>query len=186
MLSFFKDKPPECWVIKQVDDDLLHLCGRGLATARERPKRLLAKLHAGNYQGPVSFDNSGLVLNSRLFAALVPLDALHIDDQDRARWRDRLWRVSWVPRRCWTYEGRLTTQASAAGGRIGLISVEDVASIRAKARPRATASRHSLLYGLEPLEGVTTEKGAQQRQAGNRWSGPAAVGGRERRDRNDR
>lgn len=186
MLSFFKGKPPECWVIKQIDDDLLHLCGRGLATARERPKARQAKLRSGRYEGPVSFNNSGLVLNSRLFAALVPLEALRIDDQDRAQWRDRLWQVSWVPQRCWTYEGRLTTQASAAGGRIGLISVEDVAGIRAKATPQAAAPRHSQLYGLEPLEGITTEKGAQQGQVGNRWSGPAAVGGRERRDRNDR
>lgn len=185
MLSIFKGKPPECWIIKQIDDDLLHLCGRGLATAKGRAKALLETLHLGSYEGPISFDTSGLVLNSRLFAALVPLEALSIDDQGQAHWQGRVWRVAWVPQRCWAYEGHLTTQLSPVGARPGLISVEDVTTIRAKAAPQA-APRNPQLYGLEALEGITTERGAQQGQSGHRWSGPAAVGGRERRDRHGR
>lgn len=186
MLSLLKSKPPECWIIKQIDTDLLHLCGRGQVTGKGRAKALLEQLRQGSYAGPVSFDNSGLVLNSRLFAALVPLEALSIDDEERAHWQGRVWQVSWVPQRCWAFEGPLTTQLTSMGGRSGLISVEDVTTIRDKASPQAGPSQNTQLYGLEALEGITTERGAQQGEAGNRWSGPAAVGGRERRDRHDR
>lgn len=186
MLNLFKRKSPECWIIKQIDDDLLHLCGRGKATAKGRAKAVEEALHQGSYEGPVALDNSPLVLNSRLFAALVPITALRVDDEERAHWQGRIWHVSWVPQRCWAYEGPLTTQPTTVGGRHGLISVEDVTPIRAKASPQAAPPTHGPLYSLEPLGGITTEKGAQQGQGGHRWSGPAAVGGRERRDRHGR
>lgn len=129
--------PPKVWVIKQIDHDLLHLCGQGIAEGKERHKDKLLALDAGHYCGPIRLTNSGLVLNSALFEALVPIDSLRLADDDQAHWRGKIYRVSWAPQRCWAFTGRLTTQTVMINGQPGLVSTEDVSGIRAKANPSA-------------------------------------------------
>ncbi|MCG6659653.1 hypothetical protein HOP52_18045 [Halomonas campisalis] len=135
MLKWLTGKQPiPVWAIKQIDDDLLHLCGQAKVTPTKKRGITLAALNEGRYQGAVSMAGSGLVLNARLFAALVPVENLTLDAQGQAHWQGRCWQVSQVPQRCWTYEGRLTTQRQLQGGQSLLVSVEDVSSIRRHAR----------------------------------------------------
>ena len=135
MLKWLSGKKPiAVWAIKQIDDDLLHLCGQASVTPAKKRSDTLAALNEGRYQGAVSMAGNGLVLNAQLFAALVPAEDLTLDAQGQAHWRGRCWQVSQVPQRCWTYQGRLTTQRQLQGGQPALISVEDVSGIRRQVR----------------------------------------------------
>ncbi|MFC3285462.1 hypothetical protein [Litchfieldella rifensis] len=127
--------PPRVWVVKQIDHDLLHLCGQGIAESKERHKDTLTALEEGRYHGPIRLANSGVVLNAALFEALAPIDSLRLGDDDQAHWRGKNYRVSWVPQRCWAFTGRLITQTVMINGRPSLASTEDVSGIRAKANP---------------------------------------------------
>lgn len=183
MLKWLKPaKPPRIWVIKQIDHDVLHLCGQGIAEGRQRHKEKLAALAEGSYQGPVRLANSGLVLNSALFAALVPLDALRVDEDERAHWQGAVYRIAWVPQRCWVYIGRLVVQEVLVNGQPCLTSTEDVSDIRAKASPSAhdRSSDTSLFSSLDLLSNVSESKdepaSSRNFQAGR---------GRERRNKDD-
>lgn len=127
--------PVEVWVIKQVDDGLIHLCGQGILESRDKRKDVLAALAQGHFQGAVRLAGGGLVLNARLFAALVPLDDLTLTDDGQAHWQGRLWRVSQVPQRCWGFDGRLVAQQGVNVGGLGLVSAEDVSGIRQRVDP---------------------------------------------------
>jgi hypothetical protein len=131
MLKWLTGKQPiPVWVIKQIDDNLLHLCGQGIIEPRTKRSSVVEDLHAGRYEGAISMASDGMVLNARLFAALVPLEALQLDEQGHAHWNGRCWYVAQVPQRCWTYEGRLTPQRQVLGNQEQLVSVEDVSNIR--------------------------------------------------------
>lgn len=125
--------PVQVWVIKQIDDDLLHLCGQGTTQANEKRKTVLAELENGSYSGPVRMSGGGVVLVGSLFKALVPVEALQLLPDGQAHWQGRDWLISQVPQRCWAYKGRLIAQASPLGGS-GLVSSEDVSGIRRQAK----------------------------------------------------
>lgn len=142
MLKWLTGKQPiPVWVIKQIDDRLLHLCGQGSIEPRTKRSDVLEDLHAGRYQGAVNMTSSGMVLNARLFAALVPLEALQLDEQGHAHWLGRGWYVAQVPQRCWTFEGRLVTQRQVLGNQEQLVSVEDVSDIRRQAQESTDPGR---------------------------------------------
>lgn len=142
MLKWLTGKQPiPVWVIKQIDDSLLHLCGQGSIEPRAKRSTVIEELHAGRYEGAVHMSNGGLVLNARLFAALVPLEALQLDAQGQAHWRGRDWYVAQVPQRCWTYEGKLTAQPQMLGNQQQIVSVEDVSDIRRQARESTDPGR---------------------------------------------
>ena len=126
----FGKSPVEVWVIKQVDPDLIHLCGQGILESRDKRSAVLDALARGAFQGGVRMAGSGLVLNARLFTALVPLDDLTLTDDGQAHWQGRRWRVSQVPQRCWSFEGSLVVKEVSPVGGSGLISAEDVSGIR--------------------------------------------------------
>lgn len=128
--KLFGTTPVDVWVIKQVDDGLLHLCGQGTLQSRNKRKAVLAALAQGQFRGAVRLAGGGLVLNARLFAALVPLDDLTLTDDGQAHWQGRRWRVSRVPQRCWGFAGRLVAQPGVNVGGPGLVSAEDVSAIR--------------------------------------------------------
>jgi len=174
-----KKKPIPVWVIKQIDDGLLHLCGQGSVEPANKRRETLDELIAGRYQGAVHMAGSGLVLNARLCATLVPLDALSLDAEGQAHWQGRVWHVSQVPQRCWTYEGRLTVQRQVQGGQARLLSTEDVSGIRQQTRPSSAPGVVRFgVYGAEedPLL-VPKERG------GTHTSQPAK--GRERQGDDD-
>ncbi|MDZ7852735.1 MAG: hypothetical protein U5L98_08865 [Halomonas sp.] len=128
--KLFGKSPVKVWVIKQIDDGLLHLCGQGTLESRDKRKDVLAALAKGQFQGGVRLAGGGLVLNARLFATLVPLDDLTLTDDGQAHWQGRLWRVSQVPQRCWSFEGKLVAQQAGNIHGPGLVSTEDVSGIR--------------------------------------------------------
>ncbi len=135
MLRWLTGKHPiPVWVIKQIDRDLLHLCGQGSVLPETRRSDVLASLQEDRYQGAVTLGNDGPVLNARLFAALVPLEALALDTYGEAIWRGSRWLVSQVPQRCWAYEGRLVAKPPPPGLSTPLVSVEDVSDIRRHAQ----------------------------------------------------
>ena len=120
--------PVEVWVIKQVEDDLLHLCGQGILESRDKRSKVLKTLMEGHFKGAVHMSGGGMVLNSGLFAFLVPIESLQVLPHGQARWQGRDWLVAQVPQRCWAFRGPLIAQTSPLGG--GLVSSEDVSDIR--------------------------------------------------------
>lgn len=144
--------PVEVWVIKQLGPDLLHLCGQGTLETRRKRKDVLEALADGTFQGAVAMTGSGVVLNARLFAALVPVEQLQLLPDGHARWQQRDWRVAQVPQRCWTYEGRLIAQATPHGDATGLVSSEDVSSIRR--RIDQEPPRHDGVVDFRPAEAL--------------------------------
>ncbi|PSJ23632.1 hypothetical protein CVH10_01890 [Halomonas sp. ND22Bw] len=149
-------KPPiHVWVIKQVDGDLLHLCGEGRITPEGKRARddMLSALKRGEYQGPVEMIDNGLVLNARLFAALLPDDAFRLDADGIAHWQGQRWHVSKVPQRCWTYDGPLVAHTMTHGD-FDLVSSEDVSGIRQRATSDAQSDGRHLQFGAaDELEG---------------------------------
>ncbi|MBZ9538289.1 hypothetical protein KGQ90_04925 [Modicisalibacter tunisiensis] len=137
------------WVVKQVDDHLLHLCGRGrIEPAGADDATDDATLESGRFQGAVTLPETGQPLNARQFAALIPESRLTLVDDHTARWRERLWHVAWTPQRCWLHDGALTVERNPLAGQAPWVSTEDVSAIRAKAgRPRQATA----FYGLEAL-----------------------------------
>lgn len=164
----------EVWVIKQVDADLLHLCGRATLEAKPSRKAVLAALEEGHYAGAVKMATGGMVLNARLFQALVPVEQLELLPDGQARWRGRDWGLAQVPQRCWTYQGSLVVQPDPTGG---LISAEDVSGIRQRVaqgthqppgqvvfRPENANEDHPLLAGRED-----DRKDGMRPKAGREW-----------------
>ncbi|MDI5890434.1 hypothetical protein [Halomonas rhizosphaerae] len=128
--NLFKKTPLKAWVIKQIDKGTLHLCGQGILESTEKPRRVREALHFEQYQGGVRMGDTGIVLNTRRIAAVVPLHRLRLVDEGRvAEWQGRSWAVSQVPQRCWDYDGRLVTQKNPLSTSPALISTEDVSNI---------------------------------------------------------
>ncbi|WP_300272936.1 hypothetical protein [Halomonas sp.] len=142
-------QPIEVWAIKQVDTDLLHLCGRATLPARPSRKAVLAALAESRYEGPVTMAAGGAVLNARLFAALVPVDDLQLLPDGQARWQGRDWQLAQVPQRCWTYQGRLVTQPDPLGGTGALVSAEDVSGIRRQVEKEAPRTPGTVVFRPE-------------------------------------
>ncbi|TLF47244.1 hypothetical protein FEI13_16340 [Halomonas urmiana] len=132
---WWRKAPVRCWVIKQVDEqqNTLHLCEGGQLATPLPYKEAARQLARGEYRGGVRIGDTGIVLNSALFEALVPWAELSLDDQYRAHWRGREWAIARVPQRCWAWEGRLIVEPSPAGSLPAWQSSEDVAHVRERA-----------------------------------------------------
>ncbi|MGR4068423.1 hypothetical protein OCT51_10315 [Halomonas sp. LR3S48] len=180
MLKWLTGKQPiPVWVIKQIDDGLLHLCGQGSIEPRAKRSSVIEALHAGRYEGAIHMTSGGLVLNARLFAALVPLEALQLDAQGHAHWQGRSWLVAQAPQRCWTYEGRLVTQRQVIGHQEQLVSVEDVSDIRRQLQGSADPGRvefdsrgvneHPLIARREQDDASSTRHDTNRRT--DKWRG---------------
>ncbi|MCI0508779.1 hypothetical protein C8E00_103216 [Chromohalobacter marismortui] len=129
------------WVIKQLDDTTLHLCGSGMAEGTERMSRRRRALAQGTFVGPVRIGEHHEVLHSDLFARLPLHKELCLIDEREAEYAGRRYHVSWVPERCWRFQGRLISQPQRNDGALRFVSHEDVAAIRQKAvAPDATAT----------------------------------------------
>lgn len=144
-----RNRPPSIWVVKQIDDALLHLCGKGTAEGEGSAATKLERIRAGRFSGAVRMQENDAVLNAGQFAALIPESDLTLIDDSEAQWQGRHWRIAWVPQRCWLHAGRLVTQLSDFHGQTRLVSVEDVSAIRAKAE---TPRRRDDYIPLEPIE----------------------------------
>lgn len=140
------------WVVKQVDEALLHLCGEGAVEAGDSSAQLLKRLRDGGFQGAVRMKETGALLNAGQFAALIPQDDFHLHSERDARWRGRHWQIAWTPQRCWLHEGPLVALPSQVDGHPCLVSSEDVSGIRAKAESPHTPAPYFSLESLDPLQ----------------------------------
>ncbi|WP_129138457.1 hypothetical protein [Modicisalibacter coralii] len=144
-----KRKPDiSVWAVKQIDEDLLHLCGQATIETKGTAAELMAALEADTFHGAVRMRENGQILNAAQFAALIPDTSLDLVDERTARWRNRQWHIAWTPQRCWLHTGPLTIQPSRLDGQTRWVSIEDVSGIRAKAQSPHPASR---FYGLQSL-----------------------------------
>ncbi|MDV6319078.1 hypothetical protein [Chromohalobacter sp. HP20-39] len=94
------------WVVKQLDDTTLHLCGRGMAEGTERISHRRSALAHGTFVGPVRIGEHHEVWHSDLFARLPLRDELRLIDEREAEYAGRRYYVSWVPERCWNFQAR--------------------------------------------------------------------------------
>jgi hypothetical protein len=133
--KLFGKQPIRAWAIKQIDDATLHLCGEGRLESDQKSKVMLKALQAGQFHGGVRMGDTGIVINTRRLAAVVPLEALQLlDDGNTAEWNGRHWAVSHVPQRAWLFDGRLVAEPNLLSGTPALVSREDVSHIRHQAR----------------------------------------------------
>ncbi|WP_416136986.1 hypothetical protein ACM26W_10695 [Halomonas sp. HK25] len=169
--------PIDIWVIKQVEADLLHLCGRATLEARPNRKAILAALEEGHFAGAVKMATGGVVLNARLFQALVPAEQLEPLPDGQARWRGRDWSLSQVPQRCWTFQGRLIAQPDPTSASGALISAEDVSGIRQRVAQSTPQHPGEVVFRPEnanedhPLVAAKTDEGHQpaRPKMGREW-----------------
>lgn len=169
--------PVNVWVIKQVDSDLLHLCGRATLEASPSRKSVLAALDEGRFTGAVKMATGGVVLNAKLFQALVPADQLELLPDGQARWRERDWSLSQVPQRCWTFPGPLIAQLDPTSASGALISSEDVTAIRERVaqstpqRPGEVVFRPENANEDDPLMAAKEETAPQtsRPKTGREW-----------------
>ena len=136
------------WVVKQVDETLLHVCGKGNVAVESTVGKTLHRLRKGEFHGPVRMGGNDAVINSAQFAALIPQEDFLLHSDTDATWRGSHWQIAWVPQRCWMHDGRLVSQPIDFQGQPRLISVEDTSEIRAKAEsPRSKSD----FIPIEPL-----------------------------------
>lgn len=147
-------KHPTVWVIKQLDESLMHLCGRATAQGRGSATGKLDQLRAGSFSGAVRMTENSAILNAAQFAALVPEADLHLINDNEADWQGQRWQIAWVPQRCWLHDGHLVAQRTELHGKSHLVSIEDVSGIRAKAE---TPRQRNPFITLEPLEQPQSE-----------------------------
>jgi len=132
---WWRREPIRCWVIKQIDEkeNTLHLCESGQLVTKLSHKEAERQLTQREYRGGVRIGDTGIVLNSVLFEALVPWAELRLDEQYHAEWQGRHWAVSRVPQRCWAWEGRLIAERQPAGTLPAWQSSEDTTHLRDRA-----------------------------------------------------
>lgn len=163
---WLRQDPVRCWVIKQVDDDRLHLCESGQLVTQLKRKEAERQLARGEYRGGVRMGDTGIVLNSALFATLVPWPALTLDDQYRAHWQGRNWAISRVPQRCWAWDGRLVAERGPAGSLPAWQSTEDLSRVRERADASEWLSGRACFRSANALE--DPEKDIREAVARNR------------------
>lgn len=168
-----KKKPVHCWVIKQVDPGLLHLCELGTPVSDLKPAQLQEQLELGRFQGGIQMGDTGLVLHSQQFAELIPEEALEMLDGSRARWREQEWDISKVPQRCWTWQGRLVASPNPIEDGTRWVSSEDVSDLRRKAAGSAKLKEDApfeLESDLEPPSKDVEEAVRKAQEDRQRWT----------------
>lgn len=174
---FAKKQPIRCWTIKQVDSGMLHLCGIGTLQTDLKPEQALHQVRTGQFQGPVQMGDTGIVLHSQMFAALIPEEELALDDQYNAHWQGVDWEVAKVPQRCWTWSGKLEAVRNPAGPVPRWVSVEDVSDLRQKASTQFSPGTETTFRAENDLEppdkdvkaAVRDVQNARQRQVKDAW-----------------
>ncbi|QTF91304.1 hypothetical protein [Halomonas sp. BM-2019] len=153
----FGKRPVHCWPIKQIDDQVLHLCPRSRVASDLKHDALLAALRQGRFSGGVRMGESGLVLNAQLFEALVPEEDLQQEEDGLVLWRGRRWRVAQVPQYSWTWTGGLVASPNPLGTGPQLVSREDISVIRRRADPRAAPPGPVVFRAEDALEDPTRD-----------------------------
>jgi len=168
-----KKKLVRCWVIKQVDPGILHLCALGTPVSPLKPPQLLEQLQQGRFEGGIQMGDTGIVLHSQLFAELIPEETLEMLDASRARWQDQEWVIAKVPQRCWAWQGRLVAHPNASGDGHRWVSSEDVSDLRRKAEGsivQQNEASFTLESDLEPADKDVEEAVRKAQEDRQRWA----------------
>jgi len=175
----FGRTPVRVWAIKQIDDATLHLCGEGRLESDQKSKVMLKALQAGQFHGGVRMGDTGIVINTRRLAAVVPLEALQLlDDGNTAEWNGRRWAVSHVPQRSWLFDGPLVAEPNPLGGPPALVSREDVSHIRRNVRQDTAPPGEVVFRPVNELEDPEKDLRTSIEQA-QRWRKNARRGWRK-------
>ncbi|MDT8880933.1 hypothetical protein RSO68_15810 [Halomonas saccharevitans] len=154
---------------KQIDNNILHLCGQNALIPTSKD------LGLEKYQGGVRMGDTGIVLNTCRISAVVPLHWLRlIKGGWKAEWQGHSWTVFQVPQRCWSYDGCLVTQKNPMADSPAPISTEDVSRI----------GQHINRYGARPGEVVFRPDNAMKEPLQDIRAAIKEV--RERRKRSER
>lgn len=168
-----KKKLVRCWVIKQVDPGMLHLCALGTPVSPLKPPQLLEQLQQGRFEGGIQMGDTGIVLHSQLFAELIPEETLEMLDASRARWQEQEWVIAQVPQRCWAWQGRLVAHPNASGDGHRWVSSEDVSDLRRKAEGsivQQNEASFTLESDLEPADKDVEEAVRKAQEDRQRWA----------------
>ncbi|WP_253451389.1 hypothetical protein [Halomonas sp. Y3] len=168
-----KKKLVRCWVIKQVDPGMLHLCALGTPVSPLKRPQLLEQLQQGRFEGGIQMGDTGIVLHSQLFAELIPEAELEMLDVSRARWQDQEWVIAKVPQRCWAWQGRLVAHPNTSDDGHRWISSEDVSELRRKAADGARVKEGApfqLESDLEPPGKDVEEAVRKAQEDRQRWA----------------
>jgi len=168
-----KKKLVRCWVIKQVDPGMLHLCALGTPVSPLKRPQLLEQLQQGRFEGGIQMGDTGIVLHSQLFAELIPEETLEMLDASRARWQEQEWVIAKVPQRCWAWQGRLVAHPNASGDGHRWVSSEDVSDLRRKAEGsivQQNEASFTLESDLEPADKDVEEAVRKAQEDRQRWA----------------
>lgn len=130
---------------------------------------LIEELRNGTFEGGLKMEKGGVLLNARLFEALIPRDDLVLIGDSLAYWNERHWKVAHVPQHCWTWEGQFVVEEQSSTHSPCFVSREDTSFIMAKKNPSYQPSKALYLTqdSLEhPCEDLHEEirKGQQSRR----------------------
>ena len=168
-----KKKLVRCWVIKQVDPGMLHLCALGTPVSPLKRPQLLEQLQQGRFEGGIQMGDTGIVLHSQLFAELIPEETLEMLDASRARWQEQEWVIAKVPQRCWAWQGCLVAHPNASGDGHRWVSSEDVSDLRRKAEGsivQQNEASFTLESDLEPADKDVEEAVRKAQEDRQRWA----------------
>ncbi|MEL0616318.1 hypothetical protein V6243_05690 [Cobetia marina] len=145
--QLFKQRHVEVLVIKQIDGELLHVCGVGVLEGSGSVNHKRRELSRDNHAFPVRMHEGNQVLQPQDFNRLVLLEEVQLHPRG-CRPREAVsleveghrYRVAHTPMRCWHFKGLLKIERTQQGL---LLSTEDMSLIRAKALRRPAASTTS-------------------------------------------
>ena len=133
----FKQRHVEVLVIKQIDGELVHVCGAGIVEGNGSVSHKRRELQRDNHAFPVRMHDGNQVLQPDDFNRLVLLEELTLHplgcqpkEAISLEVAGHRYRVAHTPMRCWHFRGHLVLERTPQGM---LLSTEDMTLIRAKA-----------------------------------------------------
>ncbi|WP_088742520.1 hypothetical protein [Cobetia sp. QF-1] len=161
----FKQRHVEVLVIKQIDGELVHVCGAGVLEGAGSVSHKRRELMHDNHAFPVRMHDGNQVLEPNDFNRLVLLEdvTLHpagcrLKEAISLEVSGHRYRVAHTPMRCWRFTGHLILERTPQGM---LLSTEDMTMIRAKAHRQPnvciTPSSSERIHKASSWRGIATK-----------------------------
>lgn len=138
----FRQRHVEVLVIKQIDGELVHVCGVGILEGNGSVSHKRRELQRDNHAFPVRMHDGNQILQPDDFNRLVLLDDVTLHplgclprEAISLEVAGHRYRVAHTPTRCWRFHGHLVLERTPQGM---LLSTEDMTLIRAKASLKPT------------------------------------------------
>ncbi|WP_158773098.1 hypothetical protein [Cobetia sp. L2A1] len=162
----FKQRHVEVLVIKQIDGELVHVCGAGVLEGAGSVSHMRRELVRDNHAFAVRMHDGNQILQPHDFNRLVLLEDITLSPAG-CRPREAVslevnghrYRVAHTPMRCWHFKGHLVLERTPQGM---LLSTEDMTMIRAKAHRQPgvciTPSSSERVHKAPSWRGIATSK----------------------------